>query len=285
MNPPSNVPTPDEEGPGPQWDRVAAGWKTWWPTIERAAQCVSERMLELAGVAPGQRVLDIATGIGEPALLAARRVGPTGCVVATDVSSRMLDIARERAALAGTSNVEFRLADAAQMDFPEGGFDAVLCRWGVTYLPDPPNALAAIHHTLAPGGGFATAVWAEGDSRPLADLAQAVARDMFDQPAPQAQAPPRPGSVEDALAKAMTHAGFADVRTERRGLTLEWACADACTQYVLDVSPDLMALFLDRPSAQRVEYRRRLADRLGPYLTADGRVRIPNLTVCAVGRR
>ncbi|QDH70338.1 class I SAM-dependent methyltransferase [Marilutibacter alkalisoli] len=125
--------------------------RMWWRTIENAARCVSERMLELAEVEPGQRVLDIATGIGEPALLAASRVGSAGRVVATDISSRMLDIARERAAMSGVSNVEFRQADAGQLDFPDGSFDAVFCRWGVTSLPNPPDALAAIRRMLAPG--------------------------------------------------------------------------------------------------------------------------------------
>ncbi|MCF7220743.1 class I SAM-dependent methyltransferase [Marilutibacter chinensis] len=285
MNTPSHVPAPGEEGQGEQWDRVAAGWEKWWRTIENAARCVSERMLELAEVEPGQRVLDIATGIGEPALLAASRVGPAGRVVATDVSSRMLDIARERAARAGISNVEFRQADAARMDFPDGSFDAVLCRWGVMSLPDPPGALATIRRMLVPGGAFATAVWAGAGSRPLADLAEAVARETFGLPAPRPQAPSLPGPAQDALEKAMIHAGFADVRAEPVELTLEWASTDECTQYVLDVSPDLAALFLDRPSGQRTEYRRRLAEGLRPYLSADGSVRIPNTTICAAGRR
>ena len=284
MNTPSSIPAADEEGQREQWDRVAAGWKKWWRTIESAARCVSERMLELAEVAPGQRVLDIATGVGEPALLAAGRVGPAGRVVATDVSPRMLDIARERAAMSGVSNVEFRQADAGRMDFPDGGFDAVLCRWGVMSLPDPPDALTAIRRMLAADGVFATAVWAGAGSRPLADLAEAVARETFDLPAPRPRAPSLPGSVQDALERAMIHAGFADVRAERIGLTLEWASTDACTQYVLDVSPDLAALFLDRPAGQRTEYRRRLAEGLRPYVSVDGGVRIPNTTICAAGR-
>ncbi|WP_149193049.1 class I SAM-dependent methyltransferase [Luteimonas suaedae] len=286
MNTPSHVPTPDEESQRQQWDRVAAGWQKWWRTIEDAAHCVSERMVELAEVEPGQRVLDIATGIGEPALLAASRVGPAGRVVATDISSRMLDIARERAAMAGLANVEFRQADAGWLDFPDGSFDAILCRWGVTSLPNPPDALATIRRALATDGVFATAVWGTGaDSRPLASLATAVARDMFDLPAPPPQAPSLPGSAEGALKQAMIHAGFADVRAEEIRLTLEWASAEACTQYILDVSPDISALFLDRSSGQRAEYRQRLAERLRPYVISDGSVRIPNMTICAAGRR
>ncbi len=87
-----------------EWDTVAAGWRKWWQVFERGAQHLSDRMVEVAGVQPGHRALDIATGIGEPAVTVARRVGPSGHVVATDNSPGMLDIARERAASSGCTN-------------------------------------------------------------------------------------------------------------------------------------------------------------------------------------
>jgi ubiquinone/menaquinone biosynthesis C-methylase UbiE len=79
------------------WDNAAAGWQTWWPTFEREAQKVSDKIVELAEIKSGDRVLDIATGIGEPAVTAARRVKPNGKVVATDISPQMLAIAKTRA--------------------------------------------------------------------------------------------------------------------------------------------------------------------------------------------
>ncbi len=112
-----------------QWNSVATGWKKWWRAIEGGAQHVSQRMIELAEVKPGQRVLDIATGIGEPALLAASRVGTAGRVVATDLSPQMLDIARERANALGLTNVGFMESDVEALNFPDGSFDAILCRW------------------------------------------------------------------------------------------------------------------------------------------------------------
>ncbi len=77
------------------WDDAAPGWKQMWSMLERAGQPVSDRLVELARVGPGDRVLDIATGSGEPGLTAARKVGPGGLVVATDQSPAMLDLARE----------------------------------------------------------------------------------------------------------------------------------------------------------------------------------------------
>ncbi|MGH8028124.1 MAG: class I SAM-dependent methyltransferase [Pseudoxanthomonas sp.] len=269
-----------------QWDDVAAGWKKWWLTIENGAQHVSERMLELAEVEPGQRVLDIATGIGEPALLAASRVGPAGRVVATDLSSQMLDIARERAAELGLTNVEFIEADAERLDFPDGSFDAILCRWGITSLPNPSSALIAIRRMLTPNGSFATSVWEAGQKgRPLASLAMAVAREMFYLPAPRPEAPSPSGSVGNALGKEMIHAGFSEVRIEEMTLTLEFPSAEDCTQYLMDVSPEFSALLSGKPSGQQTEYRQRLAEKLRQYVMADGSVRITNATLCVVGRR
>ena len=95
-----------------EWGAVAERWRKWWETIERGAQHVSDRLIELAEIQPGQRVLDVATGIGEPSLTAARRVGPTGSVVATDQAPQMLKIARERSDDLGLRNVEFHEMDA-----------------------------------------------------------------------------------------------------------------------------------------------------------------------------
>lgn len=266
-----------------QWDSVAAAWKKWWPIIENGARGVSERLLELAEVGPGQSVLDIATGIGEPALLAASRVGPAGRVVATDISSRMLDIARERAIASGLTNVEFMEADAERLEFPEGRFDAILWRWGPSDLTDPSNALIAIRRMLSPSGSFAAAVWEAGPrARPLASLADKVAREMFDLPPDRAAELSSPG---DPLERQMRDAGFSDIRVEEVSLTLEFASTDDCTHYLVDVSPAFAALLADKAPGQQARFRQRLAESLQPYVQADGRVRIPNVTLCAAGRR
>ncbi len=93
------------------WDNAAAGWQDWWETIERGAQKVSDKIVELAEIKPGDNVLDIATGMGEPGDTAAKRVKPNGKIVATDISPQMLAIARTRASSLGLDNMmEFREA-------------------------------------------------------------------------------------------------------------------------------------------------------------------------------
>jgi ubiquinone/menaquinone biosynthesis C-methylase UbiE len=170
---------------------VAAGWEKWWPTIEDGAQHVNDHLVDLAGVAPGKRVLDIATGIGEPALSAAKRVGSAGQVVATDISAQMLDIARIRATTAGVTKAEFLEADAERLDFPAHSFDAILCRWGITSLPDYSNLLLRIERMLTPNGLFATSVWDEASRLPSSASPAPSHRRFFSYRHPDRNRPPK----------------------------------------------------------------------------------------------
>jgi SAM-dependent methyltransferase len=198
----------------------------------------------------------------------------------------MLDIARERANTLGLTNVQFIESGVEGLDFPDGSFDAILCRWGVTSLPDPSATLVRIRRMLAPGGSFATAVWEEGTKgRPMAGLAADVAREIFDLPSARPEVPSLSASAKNALEKDMIDAGFTDARVEEMTLILELPSAEDCTQYLMDVSPEFAALLSGKSSGQREEYRQRLAGKLQPYVMVDGSVRVPNVTVCAVGRR
>src|SRR6266508_4709772 len=124
------------DGQRQQWDKAATGWRKWSELIDGAAGGISARLVELAGVEPGSRVLDVAAGYGEPSLTAARAAGPEGSVVATDISAEMIAFGRERAAAAGLENIEFVESDAAGLDYPENSFDAALSRWGIIFEPD-----------------------------------------------------------------------------------------------------------------------------------------------------
>src|SRR5260370_12773668 len=139
------------------WDDGAEGWKRWWPTFERSAQLVNDRLVELAGVRAGNRVLDIATGSGEPALTCARAVGQSGPVVAVDMSPGMLAIARERIDAARLTNVDLVESDAESLSLDPNSFDAALCRWGLMFMPDLDGVVCAMHRALKPSGRFATA--------------------------------------------------------------------------------------------------------------------------------
>jgi ubiquinone/menaquinone biosynthesis C-methylase UbiE len=128
MKPKAINPVDFRETQQKQWDSAAVGWKEWSEFTESAGAHICERLVELADVQPGSRVLDVAAGYGEPALTAARKAGPTGRVVATDISAEMLAFGRERAAAAGLGNVEFLESDASSLDFAQASFDAAVLR-------------------------------------------------------------------------------------------------------------------------------------------------------------
>jgi len=191
------------------WNRAAAGWRKHDERFRQVTAPVSRRLLELAGLSPGMRVLDIASGTGEPALPAAEVVGPGGRVVLTDQSEEMLAVAREKAEARRLTNVEFRVADGEELDAGDGEFDAVLCRWGIMFMPEPVRCLRQARAALKPGGRIAMAVWGPPERNPFFVLPMAVLMKYADVPRP---GPGEPGVFAFAergrLAAAFTEAGF-----------------------------------------------------------------------------
>src|SRR5215469_3717879 len=113
-------------------------------------------LLQAAGVAPGMRVLDIATGTGLSAEAALAVVGPRGHVSAADISPSMIAKARER--LGNAPNVSVSVEDGQALSFPDGSFDAVLCNLGLMFFPDPVRGLAEFRRVLRPSGRVAVSV-------------------------------------------------------------------------------------------------------------------------------
>jgi ubiquinone/menaquinone biosynthesis C-methylase UbiE len=267
------------------WDAAAHGWEAWWETFERAAQRVSDRLVELAEIGPGQRVLDIATGIGEPAVTAALRVGRRGQVTAVDQAPQMVALARRRAAALGLPNVEFREMDAEALELPERAFDAVLCRWGLMFLPAVETALRSIRDLLVPGGRLAAAVWAPAEQVPLIGLATEVLRDELRAP-PLVEGTPHPFRLGDRaeLERTLARAGFTDVRSEPLTVTFEFASAEAYARFIREVGASIPALE-DLPAERRYEIWQAVASAVHLYASPEGAVRMPNEAICVVGRR
>lgn len=134
-------------------------WRTYDAMEARLAAPLTRRMLELAQLAPGSRVLDLATGRGEPAIPAAHAVGPAGRVVGVDPDAGCLAIARERADREGIAHLELHAGDAASISL--AGFDVAFSRWGLMYMDRPVAALRATARALVPDGRLVVAVWAD----------------------------------------------------------------------------------------------------------------------------
>lgn len=270
------------------WDSVAQGWKMWWEPIERGAQNLSSRLVELTEIKQGQRVLDIASGIGEPAMTAAKVVGSSGQVLATDISVQMLTIAKERAASLGLQEIiRFRESDAENIDLPNSSFDAVLCRWGLMLLPNLEYVLRNIYSWLVSGGRFAAAVWADPPKVPIISLAtRIVMEELGIQAAPNGT--PNPFSLADTnrLENSMLKAGFTNIHTERMIVTFEFRSGEDYSQYCQAVSASARLALSNESEARRREIWKRVAEEaVSNYGIDSGIIRMHNESVCIVGTR
>jgi ubiquinone/menaquinone biosynthesis C-methylase UbiE len=176
---------------------------------------VTRALIEDAHIMPGQAVLDIAAGAGEPSLAIAEIVGSEGRVTCTDAVAEMVAAAEAEARNRGLSNVQFRQCTADALPFPDNSFDAVVSRLGAMFFPDPPAALREMLRVTKPGGSIAFVVWAKSELNPFTNVAnQVVSRHLamtpFDPDAPGAFRFAEPGK----LAKILRDAGASEV-TER----------------------------------------------------------------------
>lgn len=267
------------------WNAVAPGWAKWWQTFENAAQVVSDRLVELAEIRPGHAVLDIATGIGEPSITAARAVGPGGRVVATDLASEMLRLGRARAVALGLANIEFLEMDAAAPTLPAASFDAALCRWGLMFLPDITGALGRLRGLLREGGRLAAAAWGPAEEVPMITLAGPILRERLglEPPPPDALGPCRfaePGRLEGEFEAA----GFTDIVAERFSVSYEFDSVGAYTRFREDVSSQTRELMERFPEDQRQEVLAEITEAARRFAGPDGRVRMDNTVICVAGR-
>ena len=161
-----------------QWNKEGAAWRRWNPTLDRWYGEVTRKMLDLARIQPGQRILDIAAGAGEPAVSAAEQVGPSGYVLATDISEGIVELALQVARERGLKQIETRAMDGEKLDLPDASFDAVLCRLGLIYMPHPVTALREWRRALRPGGRVAVVV---GLARPAEPAPERVDRDRSEE--------------------------------------------------------------------------------------------------------
>jgi ubiquinone/menaquinone biosynthesis C-methylase UbiE len=217
------------------YDNAAPGWHKWWKTIETATNKVSKRLVDLAKIRQGSRVLDIATGLGEPSLTAAERVGTTGKVLAIDISSQMLSFARERAIDLGVQDVvEFKEGDAETIDLPSSTFDAALCRWGLMFLPNPKVGLSNIYGSLVKGAHFAAAVWASPEKVPFISLPMNILIKETNSPPLPLTPGPFSMSDENNLKNVIEESGFIHPVIETINVVSNFDSSDEFTTFTIE---------------------------------------------------
>ncbi|MDP9071456.1 MAG: class I SAM-dependent methyltransferase [Actinomycetota bacterium] len=255
-----------------QWEDAAEAWHRWGPTLETWLGESTERMLDAAGVTTGSSVLDVAAGAGGQTLAAARRTGPEGRVVATDISPTILTYARKQAAEEGLTNVETVEADGEQLgDLADGSFDAGISRLGLIYLPDQVGALRGIRQALRPGGRVSAVVYSTPDRNGFFSVPVSVIRRRAGLPAPGPGLPGpfslgSPGVLEEALASA----GFRDVAVEAIDSPLLLSSAAECLRFEKESFGALHQMLAGVPQEERENVWAEVEDGLRQYETPSG---------------
>jgi SAM-dependent methyltransferase len=268
-----------------QWNSASAGWRKWSELIDGATSGISERLVELAGVGEGSRVLDVAAGYGEPTLTAARRVGDSGGVVATDISAGMLDYGRERATAAGLENIEFVESDAASLSFPEDSFDAAISRWGIIFEPDGEGTAARVRGFLKPGGRMAISSWGPPERVPFLAIPMRTVMQRLDVPPPPPGTPgPLSRPTPEALGGLLSTAGFSDVSVEEADVSFEWESPEDFTSFVKEIAPPISAMLAPHPQEVQDEGWAAITEAVREAAGDSGSVRMSNLVLMAAGR-
>ena len=216
-----------------QWESAAHAWHRWGTLLTQWLGRPTALMLDMAGIGEGSRVLDVAAGAGDQTIAVGRRVGPSGHVLATDLSPSILEFAASRAHEAGLDNITTRVLDGECLtELDAESFDAVISRVGMIYFPDQQRALAGMRHALKPGGKVAAMVYSTADKNAFFSVPVSIIRKRAMLPPPL---PGQPGpfnlGAQGVLEQAFIQAGFKDVKVEVVDAPVKVKSAAECLQF------------------------------------------------------
>jgi ubiquinone/menaquinone biosynthesis C-methylase UbiE len=267
-----------------EWTSAAPLWQKWNHKFVIQTRAATELVVRGAGLAPGMKVLDLASGTGEPALSLAKAVGPQGRVVATDLVPQMLEAVRQNAAAQGLDNLEFRMADAESLPFSNGEFDRVTCRFGIMFFPDIPRAMAEVRRVLKPGGRVCFAVFGSLGDNPLFLVSLGPFLKRVKMPSPPPDAPHIFRFADETkLANALSSAGFRDVSTNKQRVTFPWpGPAEECWEATRELAAPFKKLIEAIPPDQTEEVIREVLDGVRRFQVGDN-INLPATVIIAVG--
>jgi ubiquinone/menaquinone biosynthesis C-methylase UbiE len=252
------------------WESAAPGWAKWEHVFAAGLSSATDVLLDLAGIQPGMQVLDLACGAGSQSIQAAKRVGPNGRVVASDISATMLDHVRGNADRAGLRNIETLECAAEDLQQPKASFDASICRLGLMLFPSPRKALEAVRRALKPGARFAALVFTTPANNPF--MAQPMAI-LLRHAGKSPPAPGQPGIFalggDGVLRRLMKDGGLDDVKTEIVRASLTLPSASDALQLMQEAAGAYRAVVADLGDAEKSKAWSEVHERLKQFETSD----------------
>ncbi len=254
-----------------QWNKDGAAWRRWNPVLDAWYGEATRQMLALAQIQPGQRILDVAAGAGEPAVSAALRVGKDGHVLATDISEGIMALAQQVAQEHGLSQLETRVMDGENLALPDEGFDAVLCRLGLMYMPHPVMALREWRRVLKPGGRVAVMVFSTPERNDWGAVPAVIIRRRASLPAPVAGQPgPFSLGAPGVLEEVFRQAGFQAPSLCPWPVPHRMGSAAAFVNVAREAFGGFNAMMAQLPEAEQGDVWREIATTLQRFESQDG---------------
>ncbi len=261
----------------PDWAAIAEKFDLWLPQIAP----VGEALLEGLAARPGDRIIDLGSGTGEPALTLARRMQGQVDITGVDAAGPMVDVAQRKVKDEGLAGIRFMHMPAEQLDFADNSFDRAMSRFGVMLFNDPLQGLKETHRVLKPGGHFSIAVWSTPETMPtLLWSYQAFSKRIAEDAAPplhKVTSLGRPGVLDEMLAEA----GFREVDIVPHTFHYQFDSFDAYWD-IVEASDILKQQYDALPKDQHAAIREEIAVLANVHMSDNGLV-IPHEFLLATG--
>jgi ubiquinone/menaquinone biosynthesis C-methylase UbiE len=266
------------------WDRFSTGWKNWDDLVLGWLAPFGNTMIRHASLRDNSEVLDVAAGTGEPGLTAAALV-PNGSVTVTDLSSRMLEVARENARRRGLRNLKTEVCEAGDLPFGNERFDAVLCRFGLMFFPDIPASVREFVRVARPGAKVCAAYWGAPQKNPWATTIMSTIAKHVPLPPPPAGTPGLFRCAPDGLMReAFVSAGLRDVTEEEVATTMIHDTPERYWDFMTEIAAPVVAGLAKADATTRERIKAEVLELARQSMHA-GKVSLASTAVAIVGTR
>ena len=263
------------------WEAMAPGWERWRAEVEATSTPVREWMLRALAPRAGDTVLELAAGPGDTGFAAAALVGDRGCLISTDFSPDMVEVARRRGGELGLRNVEHRVMDAECIELEDDSVDGVLCRFGYMLMADPAAAFSETRRVLRPGGRLALAVWRSAERNPWISIAGRMLVERGHVPPPEPGAPGIFSMAREERARALLEdAGFAVARMEEVPVRFSYRDVDDYVRRARDTGGVFSRVFREVSEDEREAMKGQLEEAFAPF-AVEGGYELPGVALAA----